>query len=235
MPGDLLDANTATRLAAARAGADLAVRLRLGDLKVGMVGVVEAEVRAVAPVRKYQRKRGGEGMLVRVTLADRSGEADLVLWDDEVRLAKDGPLQPGAQVRIHGPLVKAGRDARSPLELGLSGAEVVPMPGAAEATVTGLLLAIGPTRPVGEPPAMRFTCEITLQAGTGPLHAVVWDAAVKAALAAGVGARVELRGRPNPFLDGWWTATSLGAATVGRGDALGFAGPPDGGPAERNP
>src|SRR5687767_10668446 len=63
---DLLDPLAAARLAAARAGADLAVRLRLGDLTPGQVGIVEAEVRAVAPVRKYQRKRGGEGLLVRV-------------------------------------------------------------------------------------------------------------------------------------------------------------------------
>src|SRR5688500_17144992 len=87
-----LNPGTAARLAAAWAGKDLTVRLRLGDLQVGQVGVLEAEVRAVAPVRSYQRKRGGDGLLVRVTLADRSGEADLVLWDDEVRLTKDGPL-----------------------------------------------------------------------------------------------------------------------------------------------
>lgn len=206
---DLLDPAAAARLAAARGGADLAVRLRLGDLAPGQVGVVEAEVRAVAPVRPYQRKRGGEGLLVRVTLADRSGEADLVLWDDEVRLTKDGPLQPGAHVRIHGPTVRSGRSTNSPVELGLSGAEVLPLPAPAQASVEGLLVAIGPTRPVGDPPALRFTCELTLQAAAGPLRVVAWDAAVKAALAAGLGARVRIHGRPNPFLDGWWTATAL--------------------------
>ena len=211
MDPDLLDPSAAARLAAARAGADLAVHLRLGDLHPGQVGVLEAEVRAVAPVRKYQRKRGGEGLLVRVTLADRSGEADLVLWDDEVRLAQDGPLQPGAHVRIHGPLVRAGRGTSSPAELGLSGAEIVPLPAGAEATADGLLVGIGPTRPVGDPPALRFTCELTLDTPTGPLRVVAWDAAVKAALAAGVGTRVRVRGRPNPFLDGWWTATKLEA------------------------
>lgn len=210
MHPDLVDPATAARLAAARAGADLAVHLRLGALEPGQVGLVEAEVRGVAPVRKYQRKRGGEGLLVRVTLADRSGEADLVLWDDEVRLAKDGPLQLGAHVRIHGPTVRSGRTTQSPPELGLSGAEVVPLPAAPEASVTGLLLAIGQTRPVGDPPALRFTCELTVGTPSGDVHVVAWDAAVKAALAAGVGTRVQVRGRPNPFLDGWWTATELG-------------------------
>lgn len=209
MDPDLLDASAAARLAAVRAGADLASRLRLGDLHPGEVGFLEAEVRSVAPVRKYQRKRGGEGLLVRVTLADRSGEADLVLWDDEVRLAKDGPLQPGAHVRIHGPTVRAGRNPQSPPELGLSGAELVPLPASAEAGLEGLLVAIGPTRAVGDPPALRFTCELTLATAAGSLRVVAWDAAVKGALAAGVGTRVRVRGRPNPFLDGWWTASEL--------------------------
>lgn len=231
MDPDLLDPAAAAWLAAARAGADLAVRLRLGDLQAGQVGILEAEVRAVAPVRRYQRKRGGEGLLVRVTLADRSGEADLVLWDDEVGLAKAGPLQPGAHVRIHGPTVRSGRNAHSPPELGLAGAEVVALPAGADVTVDGLLVAIGPTRPVGDPPALRFTCELTLDTSVGALRVVAWDAAVKAALAAGVGARVRVRGRPNPFLDGWWTATNLeplGGTSTGRGS-------PDGEPAERNP
>lgn len=208
MEGDLLDAKATAALAAARAGQDGSVRLRLGDLAVGDVGLVEAEVRSVGPVRTYARKRGGEGLLQRVTLADRSGEADLVLWDDEVRLAKpDGPLRVGAQVRIHGPLVRAGRTGGA--ELGITGAEVVALPAGAERELTGLLVAIGATRPVGDPPTLRFTAELTLDTASGPVRVAAWDGAVKAALAAGVGRRVRVRGRPNPFLDGWWTATSL--------------------------
>lgn len=203
-----LEEATRARLAAAHAGNDPAVRLRLGGLRVGDVGVVEAEVRAVAPVRGYARKRGGEGLLQRVTLADATGEADLVLWDDELRLVRDGPLQSGAHVRLHGPLVKAGRAAGT-VELGLGSAEVVLIPPAPAATVEGRLVGIGPTRPVGVPPAMRFTCELTVETLRGPLRAAAWDAAVKGALAAGLGARVRLHGRLNPFLDGWWTVDAV--------------------------
>lgn len=207
----LLGPEAAARLAAARAGGPGAgaVRLRLGALEAGAVGLVEAEVRSVGPVRRYARKRGGEGLLQRVSLADASGERDLVLWDDETGLAKPGgPLQPGAAVRIHGPLVKAGRAGRT-LELGVTGAQVVALPGASERWLAGQLLAIGPTRPVGDPPALRFTCELTLQCAEGVVRAAAWDAAVKGALAAGAGARVRALGRPNPFLDGWWTVSSL--------------------------
>ena len=207
----LLGPDTEARLAAARSGgaAAGAVRLRLGALEAGAVGLVEAEVRAVGPVRRYARKRGGDGLLQRVTLADATGERDLVLWDDETGLAKPGgPLQPGAAVRIHGPLVKAGRDGRT-LELGVTGAEVVALPGGGELWLAGQILAIGPTRPIGDPPALRFTCELTLQCERGPVRVAAWDAAVKGAIAAGVGSRVRVLGRPNPFLDGWWTASSL--------------------------
>ena len=207
----MVDPAAAARLAAARAGPPGAgaVLLRLGALQAGAVGLVEAEVRAVGPVRRYARKRGGEGLVQRVSLADATGERDVVLWDDETRLARPGgPLQPGAAVRIHGPTVRPARDGQG-LELGVTGAEVVALPAGEAQALEGLLMAIGPTRPVGEPPALRFTCELTVQAAHGPVQVAAWDAAVKAALAAGVGSRVRVRGRPNPFLDGWWTATAL--------------------------
>lgn len=208
-----VDDATRTRLAALGArgpGAQDARVLRLGALHVGDVGVVAAEVRAVAPVRTYARKRGGEGLLCRVTLADATGEADLLLWDDEVRLTQDGPLRVGAAVRLHGPTVKAGRSGG--VELGLGAAHLVPVPPAPLRPLAGRLVAIGATRPVGDPPALRFTCELTVATDAGDVRVAAWDAAVKAALAAGLGARVLVQGRPNPFLEGWWTADALATA-----------------------
>ena len=192
--------------------------LRLGSVAPGDVGLVEAEVRTVAPVRSYARKRGGEGLLCRVTLADASGERELVLWDDEVRLAQgpDAPLQPGRAVRLHGPTVKAGRSGEP--ELALGAAHLVALPAPPTRALSGRLLAIGPTRPVGDPPALRFTAELTIETGHGPVRVTAWDAAVKGALAAGLGARVVAHGRPNPFLEGWWTADRV--------EALGPAGGP---------
>lgn len=205
-----LDPDAASLLARARSGtAPPATRLHLGRLEVGQVGVVEAEVRAVGVVRAYNRKRGGQGLLVRVTLADATGDADLVLWDDEVRQAQDGPFTPGGQVRLHGPVVKAGRGGG--VELGLGGAEVVAIRASQEPvrTLQGLLLEIGETFPIGAPPALRFKADLLVQTRTGPVRVVAWDAAVKAALAAGLGAVIEVQGTPNPLLDGWWTAQEI--------------------------
>src|SRR5687768_11761202 len=82
---DLLEPATAARLARARGGAEVANRLQVATLEPGRVGVLDAQVRAIAPSRTYDRKRGGQGLLQRVTLADATGEVDLVLWDDELR------------------------------------------------------------------------------------------------------------------------------------------------------
>ncbi len=209
-PAPDLDPEAAFLLAKVQSGTTPpATHLHLGRLEIGQIGLVEAEVRAVGVVRAYNRKRGGQGLLVRVTLADATGEADLVLWDDEVRQAQDGPLAPGSQVRLHGPVVKAGRGGG--VELGLGGAEVVALPAsqAPTRTLQGLLLEIGDTLPIGTPPVLRFKADLLVQTRSGPVHVVAWDAAVKAALAAGLGAVIDVQGAPNPLLDGWWTAQDI--------------------------
>lgn len=201
----------------ATVGSPLANVLRIAGLAVGQVGVLEGQVRTVSAARPYQRKRGGEGLLGRVTLADATCEVDLVLWDDEIRLCRDGPLQPGAFVRIHGPTVKAGY--RGGVELGLGSAEVVaiPSPGPARRApgpLEGMLLSIGNVRAVGAPPAVRFTCDLVVKCATMEVRVTAWDDAVKQARACGVGTRIRIpTPLANPFLEGWWTATTVDALT----------------------
>lgn len=213
MRDDLLDPAAAARLARARAGEDVARRLKVATLEPGDVGILEVQVRGLAPARTYDRKRGGQGLLQRVTLADASGEVDLVLWDDELRQAKDaaGPFQPGNFLRLRGAAVKAGH--RGGVELGLGSAVVESLapPAAASAAppLEGLLVAFGEVRPVGTPPAMRFTMEVRLQTASGPLELAAWDDAVKRLRALGEGAKVRIQGaQANPLLDGWWTVPS---------------------------
>ena len=210
MRDDQLEPATAARLAKALAGADVARRLRVADLAPGDVGILEVQVRGVSPTRTYDRKRGGQGLLQRVTLADATGEVDLVLWDDEARQAKDanGPFQPGAFLRLRGAAVKAGH--RGGVELGLGSAlvEALPSPPSAGRGVEGTIAAFGEVRPIGAPPAMRFTMDVTLDTASGRVQVAAWDEAVKRLRAAGLGARVRMSGAvPNPLLDGWWTAS----------------------------
>jgi len=209
MQGGLLDDEVARRLARARAGEDVSRRLQLGSLEPGQVGVLEVQVRAVAPSRTYERKRGGQGLLQRVTLADATGEADLVLWDEELRhTGPSGPLQHGAFLRLRGAAVKAGH--RGGVELGLGSAIVEPLAdprtAAGPAELVGVLRDFGEVRPVGAPPALRFSMDATLQTLDGPVQVVAWDQAVKQLRALGLGVRIRLPAcTPNPLLAGWWT------------------------------
>ncbi|MFA5945107.1 MAG: hypothetical protein WC876_11655 [Candidatus Thermoplasmatota archaeon] len=210
MRDDLLEPATAARLASARSGEDVAHRLQVASLEPGQVGVLDVQVRAIAASRPYTRKRGGEGLLQRATLADATGEVDLVLWDDELRhTAPTGPFQPGAFLRLRGATVKAGH--RGGVELGLGSAAVEPIAAMASPDVVsliGLLRGLGEVRPVGAPPALRFTMDVTLETPEGEVHVAAWDQAVKQLRAAGLGVRVLLRGcTPNPFLPGWWTCS----------------------------
>src|SRR5688572_6749401 len=208
MRDDLLEPATAARLARARAGEDVSRRLQVATLEPGQAGVLDVQVRAIAPSRTYSRKRGGEGLLQRVTLADATGEVDLVLWDDELRHAGPaGAFQPGAFLRLRGAAVKAGH--RGGVELGLGSALVEPLPAPAAgqpSVLVGVARAFGEVRPVGAPPALRFSMDATLETLDGPLRVVAWDQAVKQLRAAGLGVRVRIEGCVrNPFLDGWWT------------------------------
>lgn len=211
MRDDLLEPATAARLARARTGEDVSRRLQVATLEPGQAGVLDVQVRALSPSRTYPRKRGGEGLLQRVTLADATGEVDLILWDEELRHAgPTGAFQPGAFLRLRGAAVKAGH--RGGVELGLGSALVEPLaaPASSEGppVLVGVIRAFGEVRPVGTPPAMRFTMDTTLETLDGEVHVAAWDAAVKQLRAAGLGVRVRLEGCvPNPLLAGWWTCS----------------------------
>jgi hypothetical protein len=214
-----LEPATAERLARAKAGEDVANRLQVATLEPGKTGVLDAQVRTVAPSRTYDRKRGGQGLLQRVTLADATGEVDLVLWDDELRHAgPTGAFQPGAFLRLRGAAVKAGH--RGGVELGLGSALVEPVAAPADAppsALVGVVRAFGEVRPVGAPPALRFSMETTLETLDGTLRVVAWDQAVKQLRAAGLGVRVRIANcTRNPFLDGWWTSPGPVEATAER-------------------
>lgn len=116
-----LEAATAARLARYRRGEDAPRLLALGRLVPGEAGMVQAIVLDVGATRTY-RRNGGEGRLARVTLRDRSGEAEAVLWDDELDLVRDGVLAPGRVVRLRGVQARAG--LRGGVELALGGAVV---------------------------------------------------------------------------------------------------------------
>ncbi len=165
-----------------------------------------ATVQHVAPPRTFQRKRGGEGSLQRVTLEDDSGSVELVLWDDEARFVRDGPLTPGARVRLAGPTIKEGWRGGVELHLGACVPESADGP-APSVDVTGSVLAFGDTEPVLGDNGPRFRAEVHLRTESGRVWVVLWDDQLKTVRAAGIGTSWRFEGlSPHPALAGWFLA-----------------------------
>lgn len=207
LPSGLLEPATQARLAEALRGRMVERRLRLGELEPGAVGVVEAEVRQVHPPRPYVRKTGAPGLFGRVTLADPSGEAVLVLWDDETRLLQDGPFQPGAFLRLQGASVRAGRRGEPELALGAAMVTRLEQEAAPLSRLEGVLVDVGPTRVVGEPPMVGFQADVRVEAVGGTATVVLQGELVRQVRGILPGAAVVLDGvQAHPVLEGWWIA-----------------------------
>lgn len=186
-------------------------RLRVADLEPGQVGVLEAVVQGVAPVRPYPRKRGGEGLVGRVTLSDGSGEVELVLWDDETRLLRGETWKVGAALRLRGATVRVGY--RGGIELGLGAAVVEPIAGTQspedDPPLEGRLVMLGPTRVIDDQVPVRFQADIVLATATGEARFVAWDDLVRELQGLELGAAVAIEGvRPHPLIPGHFVATS---------------------------
>lgn len=206
LPEGLLAEATHARLERALRGDDEARLLRVGRLQPGDAGVLEVVVRQVHPVRPYDRKRGGTGLLGKVTVADTSGEVDIVFWDQETQQLQDGPFLPGASLRIQGAVVRAGR--RGGVELSLGSAVVTPLVSTQpRSNLEGTLLAVGPTRVTGNPPRERFQADVQVEAMGGRADLVAEGELVRQLRRVLPGAPVTLEGlTPHPLLDGWWLA-----------------------------
>jgi ssDNA-binding replication factor A large subunit len=122
----MIDPATADRLRRALAGEEVERRLQVRDLAPGDAGVLDVEVVRWGPTRSYSRKRGGTGQLARLSLADATGEVEMVLWDDEVPRLRDWP--PGTRLRLRGAPVKSGWKGGVELGLGSARVEAAPPP-----------------------------------------------------------------------------------------------------------
>lgn len=200
LPEGLLEPSIARRHQEACREHDPGRRVFLGALEPGTACVVEAEVRARGPNRDFTRRDGQKGALCRLVLADVTGTADLVLWNEERALA-EGPLAVGNHVRLCGPTVRAayarsdGAGAQVELHLGQARVDVVQAPETM-ADVTGELLERTPwDRPDG-----RTGIDVRLRTEDGDVTVALEGAAARA-VRQRLGGRVRVRGlRPHALL-----------------------------------
>ncbi|MEK6985996.1 MAG: hypothetical protein AABX89_06415 [Candidatus Thermoplasmatota archaeon] len=205
---ELVSPDVAERAKRALAGSDESRPLALGRLEAGQVGVVAATIVAIGLPRTFTRKRGGEGRLLRVMLRDATGEAALVLWDEETRHAVAWRM--GQALRLLGASVKAGRDGP---ELGLGAARIEKVADA-EPTVAleGRFIALSPDRATEA--GLQAEAELAVAAGLATV--VVAGATVPLLRGVAAGTRlVWATAKPHPVLEGWFIVPRDAMPNVG--------------------
>ncbi len=191
----LVEPAVAERARRAAAGHDAAKALRFDALVAGEIGVVRSTIVALGLPKTFRRRSGGEGRLLRVTLRDATGEADLVLWDEEV--VRAAAWRPGARLVLWGTAVKAGRDS---LELALGTARIE-IEGPTASGLTGILVAVSPTRTVDG--GVQAEVEMAVAGGLATLVVQGGTVAHVAGLQAGT-RLVWSDASAHPVLEGWW-------------------------------
>ena len=188
----------------------------LGELVPGLGDVtVVGRVLMVLPVRGFRRLDGSPGKVARLLMADRTGSATVVLWDEKAGVVERGDIKEGKVIRILHGYTREALDGGVEVHVGIRGElqiepqdvdprefpEVAPevrkigelKAGLGLVSVVGVLQAVGPpstfTRPDGTTGRVR---RIRIADETGFVPVVLWDDAVDAAEELEVGASLQV-------------------------------------------
>jgi replication factor A1 len=126
--GELLTDEGAAYIIAAELGVSLhenellETEIRLANLLPGTRDIsVTGRILTIYPVRRFTRSNGAEGQIGRLILADKTGTADVVLWDDKADLISQGKLAKDQIIRIAHGYVREGLDGTTEINVGSRG------------------------------------------------------------------------------------------------------------------
>jgi len=109
--GGLLTRASAVRLLCQESGISTEERITLLQARAGLLPFsFSARVDRVFPVQRFP---GGFAKSVRLHISDKSGNATLVLWNEQARLAEGGGLLAGDAIECTGAYLRAGEIAIS--------------------------------------------------------------------------------------------------------------------------
>ncbi len=69
------------------------------DLKDREEATVEVEVSKIADTKEFERRTGGRGRVRNINVRDDTGSCRLALWDADVDLVENLPIQVGSKLR----------------------------------------------------------------------------------------------------------------------------------------
>jgi replication factor A1 len=204
----------AAKMGLSRVGKRMESRIRIGDLTSGLGDVsLSARIIYVFPPRRFKRGDGREGKVLRILLGDKTGTADLVLWDEVADRASAMRLNPGKMVRVlHGYTrerrgrveIHVGRRGEIYLEaMGSSDEDYPPLesffltPGEVKESgivnLEGVVVEKNPEssfqRSDGSPGRVA---RLTLEEGGGRINLVLWDEMVEELDRVEVGMRIRI-------------------------------------------
>ncbi|MEX2738746.1 MAG: OB-fold nucleic acid binding domain-containing protein [Candidatus Wukongarchaeota archaeon] len=121
---ELVSEDGAAHIVAQELGVDIlggvSESLKMGDLVPGLSNItVEARIMKIYAPVYFVRSDGGMGVVVNALLADNSGKAVLVLWNEQVRRIEN--FERGDIVRIVSGVTREGRERVLEIHLGSSG------------------------------------------------------------------------------------------------------------------
>lgn len=100
----------AARMGISRDGKRIESRLRIRDLTPGLGDIsLSGRIIYIFPSKRFKRGDGREGKVLRILLGDRTGTANLVLWDEMADRASAMRLYPGKMVRVLHGYTREGR------------------------------------------------------------------------------------------------------------------------------
>nr|MDO8134329.1 OB-fold nucleic acid binding domain-containing protein [Candidatus Njordarchaeum guaymaensis] len=101
-------------------GEDLS--LTIGDLVAGMSNVtITGRIAKVKPLREFVDKSGNKGIVTNLTLVDKSGDINVVLWGEPAKHIQDSRANEGDIIRIRNGYVREDLGGRVELHVGKRG------------------------------------------------------------------------------------------------------------------
>jgi len=98
--GDLIDKETAKRLADSKEGKVMAAEKKIADLKGREEVTLVVRVNKIQDIKEFKKRDGGAGRVRNVGIEDETGTCRLTLWDEDVELPEGLNLQTGTMLKL---------------------------------------------------------------------------------------------------------------------------------------
>jgi replication factor A1 len=68
------------------------------DLKDREEATIEVEVTKIADIKEFEKRTGGKGRVRNISVRDETGSCRLALWDTDVELVENLPIEIGSKL-----------------------------------------------------------------------------------------------------------------------------------------